>query len=125
MRGLGYLHPVEEDMKRASADGRGQATVIFIDDLDRRSPPKVGEVIEAMNLFCLRVPELHVRDGHDAEVVAASMEVAPGYHRCSLTATGRYFWTSSAAAVRHPAPTPKQRGRTCAGCSKHRQTRKP
>lgn len=75
---LGYLHLVEEDMKRALdlLTPAGKPAVIFIDDLDRCSPAKVGEVIEAMNLFLAgEYPNCAFVLGIDAEVVAASMEV--------------------------------------------------
>jgi hypothetical protein len=75
---LGYLHLVEEDMKRALEllTPDNQPAVIFIDDLDRCSPAKVGEVIEAVNLFLAGdYPNCAFVIGIDAEVVAASMEV--------------------------------------------------
>lgn len=75
---LGYLHLVEEDMRRALdlLTPAGKPAVIFIDDLDRCSPAKVGEVIEAMNLFLAgEYPNCAFVVGIDAEVVAASMEV--------------------------------------------------
>jgi KAP family P-loop domain/TIR domain len=75
---LGYLHLVEEDMRRALdlLTSAGKPAVIFIDDLDRCSPAKVGEVIEAMNLFLAgEYPNCAFVLGIDAEVVAASMEV--------------------------------------------------
>ena len=50
--------------------------MIFVDDLDRCSPAKVGEVIEAINLFLAgEYPNCAFVIGIDAEVVAASMEV--------------------------------------------------
>lgn len=75
---LGYLHLVEEDMGRAldllTPDDK--PTVIFIDDLDRCSPAKIGEVVEAVNLFLAGdYPNCAFVIGIDAEVVAASMEV--------------------------------------------------
>jgi KAP family P-loop domain len=75
---LGYLHLVEEDMVRALEllTPDDQPAVIFIDDLDRCSPAKVGEVIEAVNLFLAGdYPNCAFVIGIDAEVVAASMEV--------------------------------------------------
>jgi hypothetical protein len=75
---LGYLHLVEEDMTRALAllTPDDQPAVIFIDDLDRCSPAKIAEVIEAMNLFLAGdYPNCAFVIGLDAEVVAASMEV--------------------------------------------------
>jgi len=75
---LGYLHEVEEDLRRALEllTPGDRPTVIFIDDLDRCSPAKVGEVIEAVNLFLAgEFPNCAFVIGIDAEVVAASMEV--------------------------------------------------
>jgi hypothetical protein len=75
---LGYLHLVEEDMSRALdlLTPPNEPAVIFIDDLDRCSPAKIGEVIEAVNLFLAGdYPNCVFVMGIDAEVVAASMEV--------------------------------------------------
>jgi hypothetical protein len=75
---LGYLHLVEEDMANALEllTPDDQPAVIFIDDLDRCSPGKIGEVIEAVNLFLAgEYPRCAFVIGIDAEVVAASMEV--------------------------------------------------
>ncbi len=75
---LGYLHLVEEDMANALEllTPDDQPAVIFIDDLDRCSPAKIGEVIEAVNLFLAgEYPNCAFVIGIDAEVVAASMEV--------------------------------------------------
>jgi hypothetical protein len=75
---LGYLHLVEEDMTNALEllTPDDQPAVIFIDDLDRCSPAKIGEVIEAVNLFLAgEYPHCAFVIGIDAEVVAASMEV--------------------------------------------------
>ena len=50
---LGFLHLVQEDMKRVlqlvATDQR--PVVVFVDDLDRCSPGTVAQVIEAINLF--------------------------------------------------------------------------
>jgi TIR domain/KAP family P-loop domain len=64
---LGYLHLVEEDMTRAlellTPDEK--PAVIFIDDLDRCSPAKIGEVIEGGEpVPRRRLPELRIRDRH-------------------------------------------------------------
>ena len=75
---LGYLHLVQEDMTRALdlLTPDDQPVVIFIDDLDRCSPAKIGEVVEAVNLFLAgEYPNCAFVIGIDAEVVAASMEV--------------------------------------------------
>jgi hypothetical protein len=75
---LGYLHQVEEDMREAldllTPDDR--PTVIFIDDLDRCSPAKIGQVLEAINLFLSgEYPNCIFVLGIDDEVVAAAMEI--------------------------------------------------
>jgi hypothetical protein len=75
---LGYLHLVEDDMLRALhlLTPDDEPVVIFIDDLDRCSPEKVGEVLEAVNLFLAGdYPNCAFVLGIDAEMVAASMEV--------------------------------------------------
>jgi hypothetical protein len=75
---LGFLHLVEQDMRQVFdlLIDKEKPLVVFIDDLDRCSPAKVGQIIEAINLFlagdygeCIFVL------GMDAQVVAASMEV--------------------------------------------------
>jgi hypothetical protein len=75
---LGYLHLVEEDMGAALdlLTPSDRPAVVFIDDLDRCSPEKISEVIEAVNLFLAgEYPNCAFVIGIDAEVVAASMEV--------------------------------------------------
>jgi hypothetical protein len=76
---LGFLHEVDEDVRRVFdllVDPKKPA-VIFVDDLDRCSPGKVAEVIEAINLFLSGdFPNCYFVIGMDAQVVAASMEVA-------------------------------------------------
>jgi hypothetical protein len=76
---LGFFHEVEEDVKRVFkllVDSR-KPVVVFIDDLDRCSPGTVAQVIEAMNLFLSAdFPDCYFVVGMDAQVVAASMEVA-------------------------------------------------
>lgn len=84
---LGFIHRVEADLRRvlASVPRRGAAggakqnlrVVIFIDDLDRCSPTKVAQVVEAVNLFlagdfndCMFVL------GMDTEMVAAALQAA-------------------------------------------------
>jgi hypothetical protein len=115
---LGYLHLVEEDMKRALGllTGEGKPAVIFIDDLDRCSPAKVGEVIEAMNLFLAgEYPNCMFVIGIDAEVVAASMEVVHQAIIAKLTDRhGELGWHFMDKFVQLPFViprlTPKQRG---------------
>ncbi|MGR3309402.1 MAG: tetratricopeptide repeat protein [Candidatus Brocadiales bacterium] len=75
---MGFLHLVEEDMKRVFdlLVDKEHPVVIFIDDLDRCSPTKVGQVIEAVNLFLSGdYPGSVFVLGIDAQMIAASMEV--------------------------------------------------
>jgi hypothetical protein len=129
---LGYLHLVEEDMVRAlellTADQK--PAVIFIDDLDRCSPAKVGEVIEAVNLFLAgEYPNCAFVIGIDAEVVAASMEVVHAEiiakladRRGSLVGTS---WTSSSSCRSSSlAYSRTSARRTWRACSRPRKTRK-
>lgn len=84
---LGFIHRVEADLRRVLAsvprrkrkDGAEQnlRVVVFIDDLDRCSPTKVAQVVEAVNLFlagdfndCMFVM------GMDTEMVAAALQAA-------------------------------------------------
>ncbi|MDQ3919322.1 MAG: P-loop NTPase fold protein, partial [Acidobacteriota bacterium] len=85
---LGFIHRVEADLRRVLASvprrrregGEGEQNlriVVFIDDLDRCSPTKVAQVVEAVNLFlagdfkdCMFVL------GMDAEMVAAALQAA-------------------------------------------------
>jgi hypothetical protein len=90
---LGFIHRVEADLRRVlasvprrrRADDAGDGNekeqnlriVVFIDDLDRCSPTKVAQVIEAVNLFlagdfkdCMFVL------GMDTEMVAAALQAA-------------------------------------------------
>lgn len=76
---LGFVHQVEADLRRvlASVPSRYQPIVIFIDDLDRCSPTKVAEVIEAVNLFLAGdFPNCLFVLGMDAEMVAAALQSA-------------------------------------------------
>ena len=76
---LGVFHEVEQDVRRVFKllVSKDQPVVIFIDDLDRCSPGTVAQVIEAMNLFLSAdFPDCYFIVGMDAQVVAASMEVA-------------------------------------------------
>jgi hypothetical protein len=76
---LGFFHEVEEDVRRVFKllVSQKEPVVIFIDDLDRCSPGTVAQVIEAMNLFLSAdFPDCYFIVGMDAQVVAASMEVA-------------------------------------------------
>jgi len=77
---LGFVHHVTEDLRRAlELVPKNQPLVIFIDDLDRCSPNKVADVVEAINLFlagefehCMFVL------GIDAEIVAAALNKSHG-----------------------------------------------
>src|SRR6185436_16673063 len=76
---LGFFHEVEQDIRRVFKllVDKEKPVVIFIDDLDRCSPGTVAQVIEAMNLFLSAdFPDCYFIVGMDAQVVAASMEVA-------------------------------------------------
>jgi hypothetical protein len=77
---LGLFHEVNADVKTVLellAD-KQKPPVVFVDDLDRCSPAKVVEVIEAINLFMSG--EFNTRCyfviGMDAEIVAAALDVA-------------------------------------------------
>ena len=49
--------------------------VIFIDDLDRCFPAKVGQVVEAINLFLAGdLPKCMFVIGMDTELVAAALQ---------------------------------------------------
>jgi KAP-like P-loop domain-containing protein len=76
---LGFFHEIETDVQRVFKllIAEGKPAVVFIDDLDRCSPGTVAQVIEAMNLFLSAdFPDCYFVVGMDAQVVAASMEVA-------------------------------------------------
>jgi hypothetical protein len=76
---IGFVHQVSDDLKEALKliPTNKRPIVIFIDDLDRCSPGKVSDVIEAINLFlagefahCIFVL------GIDDEIVAAALNKA-------------------------------------------------
>lgn len=84
---LGYIHRVEADLRRVldsvfesvpdSAPERYRSIVIFIDDLDRCSPEKVAQVVEAVNLFLGgEFPNCMFVMGMDSEMVAAALQAA-------------------------------------------------
>ena len=97
---LGVYHEVNEDLGRVFSLLVDKAAVVFIDDLDRCSPDKVVEVIEAINLMM----NAHFRSqcyfviGMDAEMVAAALDVQyhgmkgkfPGKEK-NLGSVGWYF----------------------------------
>ena len=75
---LGYLHLVQEDMRRvldlvATGD---RPVVVLVDDLDRCSPGTVAQVIEAINLFLAgQFPNCIFIVAMEPELVAAHIEV--------------------------------------------------
>lgn len=77
---LGSFHHINQDLEKVFdlLVEKENPVVIFIDDLDRCSPKKVAEVIEAMNLMM----NAGFRDkcyfilGMDGEMVAAALDVA-------------------------------------------------
>lgn len=76
---MGYFHQVETDLKKVFKllVNDNHPAVIFIDDLDRCSPAKVGEVVEAINLFISGdFPSCFFILGQDAQMVASALEVA-------------------------------------------------
>lgn len=80
---LGFIHQTEADMRRVlqcvprRPDGSPRPIVIFIDDLDRCSPAKVGDVMEAINLFLAgEFPDCMFVLGMDSEMVAAALQAA-------------------------------------------------
>jgi len=77
---LGMYHDVNEDLQRVFSllVREDRPAVIFIDDLDRCSPKRVAEVIEAINLLMngdFREKCYFVL-GMDAQVVAAALDVS-------------------------------------------------
>lgn len=76
---LGYIHRVEADLRRVldSVPEWHRPIVVFIDDLDRCSPAKVAQVVEAVNLFLGdEFPNCMFVMGMDAEMVAAALQAA-------------------------------------------------
>ncbi|MCZ6535019.1 MAG: P-loop NTPase fold protein [Chloroflexi bacterium] len=75
----GYFREVEEDIRRVFellVDPTKPA-VVFVDDLDRCFPGRVADVLDAINLFLSGdFPNTYFVIGMDAQVAAASMEVA-------------------------------------------------
>lgn len=89
---LGFIHEVVEDLKKVfkTIPPKYLPMVIFIDDLDRCSPAKVADVVEALNLFLAgEFPDCMFVLGIDDEMVAAALDKAhseviaklPGYAR--------------------------------------------
>jgi hypothetical protein len=78
---LGFVHEVVEDLKRVFEiiPTKHLPMVVFIDDLDRCSPGKVAEVVEAINLFLAgEFPQCMFIMGIDDEMVAAALDKAHG-----------------------------------------------
>jgi hypothetical protein len=76
---LGFIHQVEADLQRvfASIPQEYRPLVIFVDDLDRCSPAKVAQVVEAVNLFLAgEFPNCMFVMGMDTEMVAAALQAA-------------------------------------------------
>ncbi|GJH29297.1 hypothetical protein CBA19CS42_32295 [Caballeronia novacaledonica] len=75
---LGFVHQVEKDIRRVfGCLPTGTSLVIFIDDLDQCSPPKVAAVLEALNLFLAGdFPDCSFVFGMDSEMVAAALQSA-------------------------------------------------
>ncbi|MGF7001430.1 hypothetical protein P3T25_009823 [Paraburkholderia sp. GAS32] len=75
---LGFVHQVEKDLRRVfNSLPTDNGLVIFIDDLDRCSPSKVANVLEAVNLFLAGdFPDCCFVLGMDAEMVAAALQFA-------------------------------------------------
>jgi peptidoglycan hydrolase-like protein with peptidoglycan-binding domain len=75
---IGLFHDVEADLERVFEllVEKSKPAVIFIDDLDRCSPDKVVEVIEAMNLIINSdfSTKCYFIIGMDAQMVAAALD---------------------------------------------------
>lgn len=75
----GYFNEVEEDLRDVMnlLISDDCPAVLFIDDLDRCSPNTVAEIVEAINLFISGdFPKCYFILGQDAQMVAASLDVA-------------------------------------------------
>ncbi len=97
---LGFIHHVVEDLKKVFAciPSDQLPMVIFIDDLDRCSPNRIADVVEAINLFLAgEFPQCMFVLGIDDEMVAAALDKAhsdvierlPPYAK--FTSIGRRF----------------------------------
>lgn len=76
---MGFFSQVEQDVRQVFdlLVDREKPAVVFVDDIDRCSPGKVAEVMEAINLFLSGdFPDAYFVLGMDAQAVAASMEVS-------------------------------------------------
>jgi len=75
----GFIHRAEIDLKRVleSISEKYKPLVVFIDDLDRCSPTKISQVVEAVNLFLAGdFPNCMFIIGMDTEMVAAALQSA-------------------------------------------------
>jgi hypothetical protein len=118
---LGFIHYVVEDLKAALEliPDNDRPVVIFIDDLDRCSPNKVADVIEAINLFLAgEFPYCMFVLGIDDEMVAAALDKAhadvisrlPPYAR-SASIGWRFMDKFVQLPFIVPPPTPSDRGK--------------
>ncbi len=76
---LGFVHHVTNDLKKVFdlIPEKYRPMVIFVDDLDRCSPNKVADVIEALNLFLAgEFPDCMFVLGIDDEMIAAALDKA-------------------------------------------------
>ena len=77
---VGFVHHVDDDLRRILRIIKTKydnPIIIFIDDLDRCSPRKIADVIEALNRFLsAEFPGCIFLLAIDAEMVAASLEEA-------------------------------------------------
>jgi hypothetical protein len=76
---LGFIHEVVEDLRQVFSliPKKDLPMVVFIDDLDRCSPGKVADVVEAINLFLAgEFPDCMFIMGIDDEMVAAALDRA-------------------------------------------------
>ncbi|MDQ6829041.1 MAG: KAP family NTPase, partial [Gemmatimonadota bacterium] len=76
---VGLIHKLERDLHRVleSVPTTYWPIVVFIDDLDRCSPTKVAQVVEALNLFLGgQFPNCMFVIGMDTEMVAAALQSA-------------------------------------------------
>jgi len=118
---LGFIHYVVEDLKAALEliPNNDRPVVIFIDDLDRCSPNKVADVIEAINLFLAgEFPYCIFVLGIDDEMVAAALDKAhadvisrlPPYAR-SASIGWRFMDKFVQLPFIVPPPTPSDRSK--------------
>ena len=76
---IGFIHQAESDLRNVleSIPDKYKPLVIFIDDLDRCSPTKISQVVEAVNLFLAGdFPHCQFVIGMDTEMAAAALQSA-------------------------------------------------